>query len=101
MPSTSGRARWACWWPHPTSTCRCRATTCAVSRSWQPRCPGSDRSRRMRWSVTVEAEGDRGMTREEIVELADAGAGHGGIASGIGTTSYGAQLVVEADTPDQ
>jgi hypothetical protein len=55
----------------------------------------------MRWSVTVEAEGDRVMTREEIVELADAVAGHGGIASGIGTTSYGAQLVVEADTPDQ
>jgi hypothetical protein len=55
----------------------------------------------MRWSVAVEAEGDRVMTREEIVELADAVAVHGGIASGIGTTSYGAQLVVEADSPDQ
>ena len=26
---------------------------------------------------------------------------HGGIASGIGTTRYGAQIVVEAETPDQ
>ena len=52
----------------------------------------------MRWSVVVEAEGDRTMTREEIVELADAVASSCGIASGIGTTSYGAQLLVEADT---
>ena len=52
----------------------------------------------MRWSVTVIAEGDRVMTREEIVELADAVAPHEGIASGIGTTTYGAQVVVEADT---
>ncbi|MCW2947742.1 MAG: hypothetical protein JWR24_4459 [Actinoallomurus sp.] len=52
----------------------------------------------MRWSVTLEAEGDRVMTREEIVELADAVAPHGGIASGIGTTRYGAQLSVEADS---
>ena len=55
----------------------------------------------MRWSVAVEAEGDRVLTREEVVELADAVAVHGGIASGIGTTRYGAQLIVEADTPDQ
>jgi hypothetical protein len=55
----------------------------------------------MRWSVVVEAEGDRVLTRAEIVELADAVAIHGGIASGIGTTRYGAQIVVEADTPDQ
>ena len=52
----------------------------------------------MRWSVVVEAEGDRVMTREEIVELADAVAGHSGIASGIGTMGYGAQVIVEADT---
>ena len=52
----------------------------------------------MRWSVAVEAEGDRVLTREEIVELADAVAAHSGIASGIGTTRYGAQLVVEADS---
>ena len=50
----------------------------------------------MRWSVSVEAEGDRVLTREEIVELADAVATLGGIASGIGTTRYGAQLVVDA-----
>jgi hypothetical protein len=50
----------------------------------------------VKWSVNVAAEGDRVMTRDEIVELADAVAGHGGIASGIGTTRYGAQLSVEA-----
>jgi hypothetical protein len=50
----------------------------------------------LKWSVTLEAEGDRVMTREEIVELADAVAAHSGIASGIGTTRYGAQLSVEA-----
>ena len=46
------------------------------------------------------AEGDRVITREEIVELADAVARSSGIASGIGTMSYGAQLIVEADTDD-
>ncbi len=51
----------------------------------------------MRWSVNVVAEGDRVMGREEVVELADAVAASGGIASGIGTTRYGAQLVVDAD----
>ena len=44
------------------------------------------------------AEGDRVLSHEEIVELADAVATSNGIASGIGTTSYGAQLVVEAAT---
>jgi hypothetical protein len=52
----------------------------------------------VRFSVTVVAEGDRLLTREEIVELADAVAAHQGIASGIGTSSYGAQLVIEAAT---
>ena len=47
--------------------------------------------------MNLVAEGDRVMSREEIVELADAVAAVGGIASGIGTTSYGAQVVVEAD----
>ncbi len=51
----------------------------------------------MRWSVGLEAQGDRVLTREEIVELADAVAMHNGIATGIGTTHYGAQLIVEAD----
>lgn len=55
----------------------------------------------VRWSVSLVAHGDREMTREEIVELADAVATSGGIASGIGTASYGAQLLVEADTRDQ
>jgi hypothetical protein len=50
----------------------------------------------VRWSVNVVAEGDREVSREEVVELADAVAALGGIASGIGTTRYGAQLVVEA-----
>lgn len=49
----------------------------------------------------VVAEGDRVMTREEVVELADAVAANSGIASGIGTTSYGAQLVVHADSSDE
>ena len=52
----------------------------------------------MRWSVGVEAEGDRILTREEVVELADAVAVSHGIATGIGTSRYGAQLVVEADS---
>ncbi len=52
----------------------------------------------MRWSVGIEAEGDRILTREEVVELADAVAASNGIATGIGTSRYGAQLVVEADT---
>lgn len=51
----------------------------------------------MLWSVSLVAEGDREVSREEVVELADAVAGLGGIASGIGTASYGAQIVVEAD----
>lgn len=47
------------------------------------------------------AEGDQVMSREEIVELADAVAASGGIASGIGTMSYGAQLIVEAETGEE
>lgn len=55
----------------------------------------------MRWSVAVVAEGDRVMEREEVVELADQVATSGGIASGIGTTRYGAQLIVQADSSDE
>ena len=51
----------------------------------------------MRWSVGIEAEGDRILTREQVVELADAVAASHGIATGIGTSRYGAQLVVEAE----
>ena len=53
----------------------------------------------MRWSVGVEAQGDRVLTREEVVELADAVAASNGIATGIGTDRYGAQLIVEAGHP--
>jgi hypothetical protein len=55
----------------------------------------------VRWSVSLEAEGDQVMTREEILELADAVATSSGIASGIGTKRYGAQLVVVADSRDE
>jgi hypothetical protein len=50
----------------------------------------------MRWSVGIQAQSDRVLTREEVVELADAVAGYDGIASGIGTDRYGAQLIVDA-----
>lgn len=49
----------------------------------------------------MRADGDRPMGREEIVELADAVARWEGIASGIGTSSYAAQIVVEAPTSDE
>ncbi len=52
----------------------------------------------MRWSVGLEAEGDRVFSREEVVELADAVAASDGIASGIGTNRYGARMVVVADS---
>ena len=55
----------------------------------------------MRWSVSLTAEGDRVLTHEEIVELADAVAVHEGIASGIGAMAYGAQLVVDAASSDE
>jgi hypothetical protein len=54
----------------------------------------------VRWSISLRAEGDRPVKREEIVELADAVAAYEGIASGIGTASYGAQIVVEAPTSE-
>ena len=50
----------------------------------------------MKWSVGIETQGDRVLSREEIVELADAVAASSGIATGIGTNRYGAQLLVEA-----
>ncbi len=55
----------------------------------------------MLWSVTLQAVGDRPVTHEEIVELADAVAGAHGVASGIGQSAYGAQLVVEAADRDE
>jgi hypothetical protein len=47
--------------------------------------------------VGIEAQGDRIMKLEEVVELADAVASLDGIATGIGTNRYGAQVVVFAD----
>jgi hypothetical protein len=55
----------------------------------------------VRFSVSIQAEGDREVTLEEVVELADAVAGLNGIASGYGTMGYGAQIVVEADGSDE
>ncbi len=54
-----------------------------------------------RWSVGIEAEGDRVLSREEVVELADAVAASHGIATGIGTNRYGAQLIVDAPSRAQ
>jgi hypothetical protein len=54
----------------------------------------------VRWSVGIEAEGDRVFTREEVVELADAVAASSGVATGIGTNRYGAQLLVVAGRRD-
>jgi hypothetical protein len=51
----------------------------------------------IRWSVGIEVQGDRIMKVEEVVELADAVAPISGIATGIGTNRYGAQMVVFAD----
>ena len=49
----------------------------------------------------IETEGERVLSREEVVELADAVATSSGIATGIGTNRYGAQLLVQADTREQ
>jgi hypothetical protein len=55
----------------------------------------------VKWSVGIETQGDRLLSREEIVELADAVAASSGIATGIGTNRYGAQLLVDAGTRDE
>ena len=55
----------------------------------------------MQWSVVLEAVGDRDVTVEEVVELADEVARHGGVASGVGTPSYAARILVEAESRDQ
>ena len=55
----------------------------------------------MKWSVSLYAEGDRLLNIDEVVALADAVAPMEGIASGIGTTRYGAQVVIEAATADE
>ncbi|MEM7322076.1 MAG: hypothetical protein AAF531_03225 [Actinomycetota bacterium] len=55
----------------------------------------------MRWSVSIQAEGDRPLELEEVVALADAVAPLGGIASGVGAMAYGAQIVIEAGSADE
>ncbi len=55
----------------------------------------------MKWSVSIKAEGDRPMELDEIVELADAVAHLNGVASGVGAMTYGAQIVVEAESADE
>ena len=55
----------------------------------------------MRWSVSLQTEGDRVIELDEVVELADAVASSDGIASGMGTYGYGVQVVVEADHSDR
>jgi hypothetical protein len=55
----------------------------------------------MRWSVSLQAEGDREIRLEEVVELADAVAANEGIAAGMGTHTYGVQVVVEADSSEE
>ncbi|MGA1556336.1 MAG: hypothetical protein ACO4AY_09880, partial [Ilumatobacteraceae bacterium] len=54
----------------------------------------------MQFSVSIVAEGDREVRLDEVVELADAVAPLRGIASGAGSMSYGAQIVVEAADSD-
>jgi hypothetical protein len=55
----------------------------------------------VRWSVGIEAEAGRVLTREEIVELADAVADSDGMASGIGSNRYGVTLIVQAGNRDE
>ena len=50
----------------------------------------------MRYSVSLRAEGDRVIELNEVVEFADAIATHYGIASGVNSMSYGAQIIVES-----
>lgn len=55
----------------------------------------------MRFSVSLVADGDREVTHDEVLALADEVATLEGIASGIGAMSYGAQIVVEAASSDE
>jgi hypothetical protein len=55
----------------------------------------------VRWSVGIEAEAGVVLTREQVVELADAVAMNGGVASGIGTSRYGARLIVQAESREE
>ena len=54
----------------------------------------------MRYSISLYAEGDREVSLEEVVELADAVATLEGIASGYGTMGYGC-LLYTSDAADE
>src|SRR5215467_12497313 len=78
------------------------APVSARCRVWEMRCRGSlMEGCTVKWSVGIQAEGDRVISRDEVVELADAVAPSSGVASGIGTNRYGATLVVEARSRDE
>ena len=49
----------------------------------------------------MRCEGDKVMSHDEILELADAVAMHNGIATGIGQESYGVMIVVDAENPGE
>ncbi|HET9770697.1 MAG TPA: hypothetical protein VFS16_07400 [Acidimicrobiia bacterium] len=55
----------------------------------------------VQWSVGIEVEGDEVMGPDRICDLADAVAPAGGIASGIGRTSYGVKVLVDAAGRDE
>jgi DNA mismatch repair ATPase MutS len=55
----------------------------------------------VKWSVGIEAEADEVLSREQVVELADAVAAYAGIATGIGTNRYGAQVMVQAGSREE
>jgi hypothetical protein len=55
----------------------------------------------VKWSVGIEADAGAVVTREQVVELADAVAASNGVASGIGTSRYGARLLVQADSREE
>ncbi|MBU6279037.1 MAG: hypothetical protein KGN78_07295 [Actinomycetales bacterium] len=55
----------------------------------------------MKYSVSLQTEGDREITLDEVVDLADAVAPLNGIATGMGTFGYGAQIVVEAESSQE
>ena len=49
----------------------------------------------------LEAEGEDVLSREQVVDLADAVAPSGGIATGIGSSRYGVQVIVEAASREE
>jgi hypothetical protein len=51
--------------------------------------------------VGIEADAGRVLSREEVVELADAVAASDGVASGVGSDRYGARLIVTAGSRDE